>query len=258
MPEKATTMKLKLDDAGHAVLQDGKPVYVHDDGKEVAFDAAAAVAKIGLLNGEAQGHREAKEKAEKALKAFEGIEDPAVARKAIETLSNLDQKKLVDAGEVQKVKDEAIKAVRAEYEPVIAERDALKGHLDKEIRGGAFARSKFAEEKVAVPRHMLERTYGDNFKIEDGKLVPYDAAGSKLYSRTKPGEVADFEEALELLISADPYRDSILKGTGAKGSGAEGGGGGGSGTKTMPRSQFDALPQADRAAKIKDGFTLTD
>lgn len=27
-------MKLKLDDQGHVVVQDGKPVYVHDDGKE--------------------------------------------------------------------------------------------------------------------------------------------------------------------------------------------------------------------------------
>lgn len=35
-------MKLKLDDNGNAVLQDGKPVYVHDDGKEIAFDALQA------------------------------------------------------------------------------------------------------------------------------------------------------------------------------------------------------------------------
>lgn len=32
-------MKLKLDENGYVVVQDGKPVYVHDDGKEVAFDA---------------------------------------------------------------------------------------------------------------------------------------------------------------------------------------------------------------------------
>lgn len=64
-------MKLKLDEQGHAVLQDGKPVYVHDDGKEVAFDAPATVATITRLNGEAKVHREGKEAAEKALKAFE-------------------------------------------------------------------------------------------------------------------------------------------------------------------------------------------
>ena len=46
-------MKLKLDDAGHAVLKDGAPVYVHDDGKEIAFDASHAFGKIRDLTSEA-------------------------------------------------------------------------------------------------------------------------------------------------------------------------------------------------------------
>lgn len=74
-------MKLKLDENGNAVLQDGKPVYVHDDGKEVAFDAPGTVATITRLNSEAKGHRERAENAEKAVKAFEGIDDPAAAKK---------------------------------------------------------------------------------------------------------------------------------------------------------------------------------
>lgn len=47
-------MKLKLDENGYVVVQDGKPVYVHDDGKEVAFDAPQTVQKISTLNGEAK------------------------------------------------------------------------------------------------------------------------------------------------------------------------------------------------------------
>ena len=258
MPQKAPTMKLKLDADGHAVLQDGKPVYVHDDGKEVAFDAPGAVAKIGQLNGEAKTHREAKEAAEAALKKFEGITDPAAALEAITKLKNIDDKKLIDSGDVEKVKAEAIKAVEEKYAPIVTERDTLRSQLDKEIRGGSFARSKFAEEKVAVPRHMLESTYGNNFKVEDGKLVPYDASGNKIFSRTKPGEVAEFDEALELLVSADPYKDHILKGTGAQGGGAGQGGGNGGGAKTIPRAEFDALSQADRGAKVKDGFKVVD
>lgn len=38
----------------------GLPVYVHDDGKEIGFDAVQAVGKISSLNGEAKSHREAK------------------------------------------------------------------------------------------------------------------------------------------------------------------------------------------------------
>jgi hypothetical protein len=109
-------MKLKLDAEGHAVLQDGKPVYVHDDGKELSFDAPATVSTISRLNGEAKSHRERAETAEGKLKAFEGIEDPAAAKKAMATVKNLDDKKLVDAGEVEKVKNEAIAAVEAQIQ----------------------------------------------------------------------------------------------------------------------------------------------
>ena len=31
----------EMDDAGHVVVSDGKPVYLHDDGKDVTFDAPA-------------------------------------------------------------------------------------------------------------------------------------------------------------------------------------------------------------------------
>ena len=53
-------MKLKLDANGHVVVENGMPVYIHDDGKEIAFDAAQAVSKISSLNGEAKTHREGK------------------------------------------------------------------------------------------------------------------------------------------------------------------------------------------------------
>ena len=66
------------------VNEQGLPIYVHDDGKEVAHDAAQTVATISRLNGEAKTNRERYEKAESTLKAFEGIEDPDAAKKAID------------------------------------------------------------------------------------------------------------------------------------------------------------------------------
>lgn len=104
-------MKLKLDENGHVVVQDGKPVYVHDDGKEVAFDAPQTVATITRLNGEAKTHREAKEQFEAQVKAFEGL-DPVKVKEALGIVQNLDAKKLVDAGEVDKVKTEITDALK--------------------------------------------------------------------------------------------------------------------------------------------------
>lgn len=250
-------MKLKLDEAGHAVLQDGKPVYVHEDGKEVAFDAAGTVATITRLNGESKGHREAKEAAERALKAFEGIADPAAAKKALDLVKNLDDKKLIDAGEVERVKAETIKALEDKYAPVVKEAETLRGSLYAEKIGGAFSRSKFLADKVAVPAELIQAQFGQNFKIEDGRVNAYDKSGNKVYSRSRPGEPADFEEALEILVDAYPHRDSILKGNPNGGGGARNTGGGGA--KTITRAALAALsPEAQRTAVVKDGMTIID
>ena len=49
---------------------------------------------------------------------YEGIDDPAAARKAMTTVRGLTDKQLVDAGEVERVKAEAIRAIEEKYAPV--------------------------------------------------------------------------------------------------------------------------------------------
>jgi hypothetical protein len=250
-------MKLKLDDKGAVVVQDGKPVYVHDDGKEVAFDAPAAMAKIGQLNGESKTHREAKEAAETQLAAFKDITDPAAAVRALQTVKNLDDKKLVDSGKVEEIKAEAIKAVEEKYKPIVAERDTLKSDLHKEKIGGSFSRSKFITDKLVIPADLVEARFGGNFEIKDGKVLAKDQAGNPVYSRARPGELADFDEALETLVDAYPQKAQILKGSGGGGSGAPSKGGS-PGSKTIARKDFDALDPVARSVKMKDGFQVVD
>jgi hypothetical protein len=252
-------MPFKYDADGHIVLQEVNgqklPVFVNAGGAETPFDGDGTVATISRLNGEAKSHRERAEKAETSLKAFEGITDPEAAMKALNTVKNLDDKRLVDAGEVEKVKNQAIQSVRAEFEPVLKERDALKSDLFNEKIGGAFARSKFIGEKVAIPADFVQATFGKHFSIEDGKILAKDANGNQLFSRTRHGEPADFEEALSILVDSHAQRDSILKGSQASGGGAHGGGGGG-GKKTITRSQFAQLSPADQAAAGRDANTV--
>lgn len=216
-------MKLKLDESGNVVVQDGKPVYVYDDGKEVAYDVPAAVSKITSLNAEAKQHREAKEAAENKLKAFEGIENAEEARKALETVKNLDDKKLIDAGEVEQVKAEIVK----QYEVKLSEKDAeitkAQSALHQEVIGGSFARSTFIAEKLSIPVDMVQAYFGKHFSYENGKVVAKDALGNQIFSRKSPGEPADFDEAIEQIVSAYPQKDHILKG-------GNSGGGSGSGT----------------------------
>ena len=239
-------MKLKLDENGNAVLQDGKPVYVHEDGKEVAFDAPGTVATITRLNSEAKGHRERADNAEKAVKAFEGIDDPAAAKKALATVANLDAKTLVDAGEIEKVKAEISKAFQLQLDEVTGKAQTFEQQLYAEKIGGSFSRSKFIADKLAVPADMVQATFGQNLKVEDGKVVAYDAQGQKIFSRARPGELADFDEAIETLVSQYPHRDHILKSSGAIGGGAQNGGGNNQNTK----GNFGGGKE-DRVAAIK-------
>lgn len=216
-------MKLKtieVDGKQYAEIQDGKPVYVEDDGKEVAFDAVGTRATITRLNAEAKSHRERAEAAEKTAKAFEGIEDAAAARNALELVANLDAKKLVDAGEIEKVKAEIGKAFETKLGEATTRAEQLEQQLYAEKIGGSFARSKVIADKLAIPADMVQARFGQQFKIEDGKVVAYDGNGNKLYSRARPGELADFDEALEALIEQYPHKDHILKASGANGGGA--------------------------------------
>lgn len=261
-------MKLKLDDDGHVVVVEGKPVFVYDDGKEIPFDAPATVSTITRLNGEAKTHREAKEAAEAKLKGFDGIEDPAVALKALQTVADIDSGQLLQAGKVEEIRSQAAKA--ADERIAAAQRESarqveelsttnkkLTGELYEEKVGGAFKGSKYLAEKVAVPADMIQAAFGHSFKIEDGAIVAYAKDGTKVFSRAKPGEIAGFDEALELLIEAYPFKDNILKGSGANGGGGNGGGNPG-GTKSLTRSVFEGMPAADQMAHIKGGGAVTD
>lgn len=252
-------MKLKLVEVNgvtYAEVQDGKPVYEGDDGKTVAFDAPGTVATISRLNSEAKTHREGKEAAEAKLKAFEGL-DAVAARDAIAKVANIDAKKLIDAGEVDKVKAEISKAFEEKLTAAEQRAATIERELYEERIGGSFARSEFVKDKLAIPADFVQARFGQNFKLEEGKVVAYDPSGNKIYSRARPGEVADFDEALAFLVDAYPQKDHILKGVNQNG----GGGKPPSGTpqgRTMKSTDFNALSAKDRAAFMEKGGSLVD
>ncbi|WP_269915511.1 DUF6651 domain-containing protein [Acinetobacter sp. HY1485] len=233
------------------VNEQGLPIYVHDDGQEIGFDASQAVTKIGQLNAEAKNNREAKQQAETALKAFEGL-DAEKAKKALQTVQNLDDKKLIDAGEVEKVKAELTASFKQTYEPQLQAKDKqieeFQSQLHRELIGGGFARSQYIQDNIAVPVDMVQATFGQNFKIEDGKAVGYDASGNKIYSRKNPGEVADMNEALEILVGGYAHKESILNGNKSQGGGF---GGAGGNKLTGPKSLSECKTQDEKVAYLK-------
>lgn len=251
-------MKLKLNASGAAEVLDGKPVYVDADGKDVAFDAPATVSTIARLNGEAKQHRERAEAIESKFKPFEGL-DAEAAKKALGVVQNLNDKKLMEAGEVEKVKGEAIKAIEQKYEPVLKERDLLRQQLHTEIIGGRFNRSEYISKNMVLPPDFVQARFGAHFKVEDGKVAAYHADGQRVFSKSRPGEMADFEEALQLIVESHPQKDTILKAKGKGGGGAPpSGGNGNAGAKTIKRSDFFALHPAQQAEQTKAGVQIVD
>lgn len=254
-------MKLKtieIDGKQYAVLQDGMPVYAHDDGKESPFDAAGTVATIRARNAEAKANRERAEAAEAALKAFDGIADADAARKAIETVGKLDQKKLIDAGQVDAAVAAALKPVQDKFDVEAKRAASLEQQLHNEIVGGAFARSKFIVDKLAIPADMVQAAFGARFSVKEGKLSAAGVDGGPIFSRKNPGSAADFDEALEILIDAYPHKETILKADNKPGSGAPTNGGGQGGKQSINRTAFEALEPSGRSDFISKGGVVTD
>jgi hypothetical protein len=209
---------------GEAVaMKDGNPIWVESDGREVAADYGHALNKISELTRETIARKEKIREAEDRLKAFEGIDDPGSALKALETMKNLDAKKLIDAGDAERVRAEAIRAVEAKREAAEAKAKRAEDALRREMIGGKFARSAFIKERMAIPVDLVEARFGSAFTVDDdGSVIALGPDGSKLFSRDRPGEPANFEEALATLIEAHPHKDWLLRGSDKTGSGTSG------------------------------------
>lgn len=245
----------KMDGDKIAVDGEGNPIWMNSAGQEQSVKGDT----ISNLNAEAKQHRTAKEAVEAQLAKFKGPDgkllDPEVAAKAVDTVSKLDAKKLIDAGEVDKVRD----TIKAEYTQQLSEQaKALEGVVGENHQlkiARVFDGSEFVRERIAVPRDMFEAAFRPNFKIgTDGKIEAYDRTGNRLMSKKNVGEYADPSEALELLVEAHPQKDTILKAAQQGGTGNNGGGGqrGGNG-RTMKRSEFDSL---DPGAQAQAGVAM--
>lgn len=263
-------MKLKLDAMGNVVTKDVNgekhPIYVHDDGSEAPFDAKATVASI-TSRAEQSARVEGENKTLKQqLAAFAEIKDPAAALAALQTVQNLKDGDLVKAGDVERIRREAgaawetklaeaQRAFEAQLTDIKGENAKLKDTLYGEMIGGQFSRSKFIADQCAVPSDLVQARFGNNFGIDNGKVYAVDSQGNKIFSKARPGELADFDEALSVLISQYPYKDQILKGTGASGGGAGGGrpAQGFGGKKQISRAEFEAISDPAQKAEIAKG-----
>jgi hypothetical protein len=280
------TLKMSEDNE-HAVLQDGKPVYVLTDGdksEDFVADVPSMYQNTIKLKGEAKTNRTSAKEATAALgkftSLFEGVEDvaeyKAAADKALETVKNYEDKELIEAGKVEELKAEINKAhdkndaaKDKKHAKVLEERDGVILSKDTLIRkltiGQQFTTDPhFAgkEPKTNVQPAMAEAYWGHLFTVDEKKTTPdgkpllighHPVTGDEILS-TRPdtvGEIASFGEAIGVVIEHSPLKDAIVN-SGPPGSGA-GGGGGGRGGGSDELSQLQK--KYDDAVAAGDGRT---
>jgi hypothetical protein len=244
---------------GIAMDAKGNPIVVMEGkgengaDKEIGLDAIHLYSKVPALQDEAKGHRVAKEslKALVDIAAEAGVntEDPAEfkswienATTSIETVKNFDDKKLVDAKEIETLKRSATEASEKKLKELENSHQnnmnkaketigSLQNAMFDLMVSDKFSSSKFVSEKLNMPAKVAKAYFGQNFKVEKTEtggyhVVPY-MNGEKLFSEERLGEMPDFDEAIGLMVAKDDARDSLMVGSGSGGSGAGAGGKGG-------------------------------
>jgi len=253
-------MKLKIDENGNAVVQDGKPVYVDEAGKDVTVDVPVIMTKLAAANSESAERRKKIGEMEGEIRtlkeSFDGL-DAEEARKAIETVKNLDQKKLIDAGQVDLVKNEMAQTFKEKETTMRKQHEAEINDLQNKISQkdnliyqqlvtNRFALSPFIKERTTLPPDIAANQFGHHFKVkgEGDNINNYRVVGhmngEEILSRERYGELADFDEAISIIIDKYPGKDMILRGSDDGGSGGQGNAGVG-GVKTIPASDHAAI-----------------
>lgn len=108
---------------------------------------------------------------------------------------------------------------------------------------------------LKIPSDVAAAFFGDSFRIENGKLKAVDANGTQIYSITRHGEAADFDEAFGELVNRYQRKDQIVReggaaapaGTSTPAAGSHGAG------DLVTRTQFDSMPHDTRARFLKGG-----
>lgn len=224
---------------------DGNPIYLDADGKETMI----APGYINRLNSEAATHRQAARAAEAKLTAF-GDLDPKTAKEAVEKLKDVDFDKLVNKGEVETIKQQMKDQYEKETTELNEKLNAERQRVNNLTLNNAFNSSEFLSQRVALPADVVQATFRDRFKVDDGKIIPLNGTGEPLIN--KHGDIASVDEAFETYISARTDKDTWLKAPDVGGSGSQGGAGGRGGGNIIKRSDFDALdPMAQAAMGVK-------
>lgn len=228
--------KLKLDEAGHAVLQNGMPVWIDADGAEVVFDAPKLFNTVAATRSERDRANEEAKELKAAIKKFGSSPDELEkALQKIKLANSIDESKLVASDKLEE-------AVTSRLQPFVKERDEEKRTFEEKLSKAeaqvrtVLVSSKFntaeAIKNLYLTPDAVEAMFGKYFQVEDGEVVAYrdpNDKTSRVYSKADPGKAAEFNEALDTLLKGHANYKNWAKPNAPSGGNAPGGSGSGAG-----------------------------
>lgn len=260
---KTVTVKVGEQDVVYAMVKDGMPVYVDDDGKEVPGDLLEAINNLKATSDEREALSKQLNSTKKKLEPWEALQqDPVKVKESLETLARVSKGELVNADqlaaatkEIVQKKDEehqkeleavAKKAAAAEEKALAVGRRALLSELVNEKKDD----KKTPVYAMGLP--TAEAVYGRHFVPDDkGGWIAYWDPESKvdIVKSEDPSRAslpAKPSEAFRIMVERNPDKAFHLWGVGATGSGVSPSGGP-LGANVITRDQFEKLPHPARA-----------
>lgn len=210
-------------------------LYVKNADGKFYLDVDGAVSKTKL-----DEFRENNVRLLKDLEKFKDI-DPVKHAELLRQQQALQEKKLIEAGEVDKVVEQRVGQMKTEYETrigaltqenTLSKRQLESLLIDSAVRDAAI---KSGVQPSAVEDVLLRAK--TTFQIKDGQSVPMDSNGGVIYGKdgTTPMSVSDWTTGLK---KTAPHLF-----LGSQGGGAQGSGGGGAGmdmSKMTPTQKITA------------------
>jgi len=169
---------------------------------------------------------------------------------AMAKLAEIDDKKMIDAGQIDELIDQRTERMRSTYEGQVealnksvgslsGERDTLKGRLGELLIDSAVQKelAEVAAMRPGAQMDVLSRAHGVWNINEEGDIVPMDGKGNVMYGTDGKAQLTMKEWATSLMDTA-PFLFEASRGGGSKGSDTTTTN---TGTKTIDASDADAI-----------------
>ncbi|MBB1599488.1 hypothetical protein [Variovorax sp. UMC13] len=240
-------------DAIDAIPEAQRGLYKESNGKFV-LDVDGYEDPVGLKSALTK-EREAAKNASKQVAAWAALgKTPEEIQALVEAAAQAEQDKLGKSGEWDKLKQQMADQHKAELGKKDERINVLTKSLERRLID-ADATAAIAAAK-GVPMLLLPHVRASVKVIEDGgdfKVQVVDAAGNPRVNGK--GEFLSIADLVGEMRQSEVF-GRAFEASGTTGGGASGGPGGGS--KVIKQAAFDALSPKDRAARMKDGYSVVE